>query len=195
MYYHILPLETYLCCLTMIVAILQSQPWRIQLPTEFSALLIWLLDLISQSKSGHCHPINQHVIVAVVQYISTAKIIYHALPLKTHFLFILTWLQIPVMPNLERSNCLWCSPVFGWVLDYQLFQHNHSSNYSTAFSWLTSQAGSQPNFMTLRWLNSGYILEVSDYFDYIKNRDVFFTIIMLMLVCYNRDSYSSFKDP
>ena len=177
----------------MIVAILQSQPWRIQLPTEFSALLIWLLDLISQSKSGHCHTINQHVIVAVVQYISTAKILYHALPLKTHFLFILTWLQI--MPNLEGSNCSWCSPVSGWVLDYQLFQHNHSSNYSTAFSRLTSQAGSQPNFIILRWLNSGYILEVSDYFDYIKHCDVFFTIVMLIFFWHNRDSYSGFKDP
>ena len=38
-------------------------------------------------------------------------------------------------------------------------------------------------------------LELSDYFDYIKHRDVFFTIAMLMLVCHNRDNYSSFKDP
>ena len=44
-------------------------------------------------------------------------------------------------------------------------------------------------------LKRTFWVELSDYFDYIKNRDVFFTIVMLMLVCYNRDSYSSFKDP
>ena len=44
-------------------------------------------------------------------------------------------------------------------------------------------------------LNSLSTVELSGYFDYIENRDVFFTIVMLMLVCYNRDSYSSVKDP
>ena len=39
------------------------------------------------------------------------------------------------------------------------------------------------------------MLELSDYIDYIKHCDVLFTIVMLMLVCHNRDSYSSFKDP
>ena len=34
-----------------------------------------------------------------------------------------------------------------------------------------------------------------DYIDYIKYCDVLFTIVKLMLVCYNCDSYSSFKDP
>ena len=38
-------------------------------------------------------------------------------------------------------------------------------------------------------------VELSDYFDCIKHCDVFFTIVMLMLVGHNRDSYSSFKDP
>ena len=39
------------------------------------------------------------------------------------------------------------------------------------------------------------IVELSDYFDYIEYRDVFFTIVMLMLVCHNCASYSGFKDP
>ena len=38
------------------------------------------------------------------------------------------------------------------------------------------------------------IVELSDYFDYVKH-DVFFTIVMLILACRNHDSYSSFKDP
>ena len=38
-------------------------------------------------------------------------------------------------------------------------------------------------------------IKLSDYFDYFKHCDVFFTIVMLMLVCHNDDSYSGFKDP
>ena len=38
-------------------------------------------------------------------------------------------------------------------------------------------------------------LELSNYFDYIKHHDVFFTIMMLMMVCHNCDNYSGFKDP
>ena len=34
------------------------------------------------------------------------------------------------------------------------------------------------------------MLELSDYFHYIKCHGIFFTIVMLMLVCHNRDSYS-----
>ena len=44
-------------------------------------------------------------------------------------------------------------------------------------------------------IQQAYTLELSDYFDYIEHHDVFFTIVMLMLVCHNRDSYSGFKDP
>ena len=39
------------------------------------------------------------------------------------------------------------------------------------------------------------IVELSDYFDYVKHHDVFFTIVMLIFACHNHDSYSSFKDP
>ena len=52
------------------------------------------LFIISRSKLRHCYTINQQAIVPVVHYISTAKIIYHALPFKNTFLFILTWLQL-----------------------------------------------------------------------------------------------------
>ena len=53
-----------------------------------------------------------------------------------------------------------------------------------------------PAYKALLYPCKDYIvIELSDYFDYIKNRDVSFTIVILMLVCYNRDSYSSFKDP
>ena len=46
------------------------------------------------------------------------------------------------------------------------------------------------------WYNGGLIhIELSDYFDYVEHCDVFFTIVMLMLVCHNSDSYSGFKDP
>ena len=34
--------------------------------------------------------------------------------------------------------------------------------------------------------------EMSDYFDHIEHRDIF-TIVMLMLVCHNHDSYSVSK--
>ena len=37
---------------------------------------------------------------------------------------------------------------------------------------------------------SHVLLELSDYFDYIKNHNVFFTIV---LVCHNHDNYSGFK--
>ena len=49
---------------------------------EISSLLFWLTNIISWSKLGHCYAINQQAIVAVVHYISTARIIYHVLSLK-----------------------------------------------------------------------------------------------------------------
>ena len=38
-------------------------------------------------------------------------------------------------------------------------------------------------------------LRLNDYFDYIKHHGVFFTIVMLMLIFHNHDSYFSIKDP
>ena len=35
-------------------------------------------------------------------------------------------------------------------------------------------------------------VELSDYIIYIKHRDVFFTIVILMVVCHNHDTYSSY---
>ena len=35
---------------------------------------------------------------------------------------------------------------------------------------------------------------LSGYFYYVKHPDIFFTIVMLMLICHNDDSYSSIKD-
>ena len=39
------------------------------------------------------------------------------------------------------------------------------------------------------------LLGLNNYFDYIQNYDVLFTIVMLVLVCHNRDNYCGFKDP
>ena len=62
--------------------------------------------------------------------------------------------------------------------------------YGSGFYLLTSPAGTICDEFIMECVV--YIIELSNH---IEHCDVFFTIVMQMLVCHNCDSFSSFKDP